>query len=80
MTVETVRSRPRLAPAPPAAGAAPRPQSWPTRGSGRFVAQCDGGSTMAMLLSDPFDALFQFQRALDSFRASGWLGPSPSGQ
>ena len=34
---------------------------------------------MAMLLSDPFDALFQFQRALDSFRASGWLGPSPSG-
>jgi HSP20 family protein len=34
---------------------------------------------MAMLLSDPFDALFQFQRMLDNFRASGWLGTSPSG-
>jgi HSP20 family protein len=32
-----------------------------------------------MLLPDPFDALHQFQRALDSFRASGWLGTSPSG-
>jgi HSP20 family protein len=32
-----------------------------------------------MLLPDPFDALFQFQRALDSFRASDWLGTSPSG-
>ncbi len=34
---------------------------------------------MAMLLSDPFDALFQFQRMLDNFRASAWLGTSPSG-
>jgi HSP20 family protein len=34
---------------------------------------------MAMLLSDPFNALFQFQRALDNFRASSWLGTSPSG-
>ena len=34
---------------------------------------------MAMLLSDPFDALFQFQQALDAFRASGWLGAGPSG-
>ena len=33
---------------------------------------------MAMLLSDPFDALLQFQRALDSFRTSGWLGSGPS--
>ena len=24
-------------------------------------------------LFDPFDALFQFQQALDSFRTSGWL-------
>jgi HSP20 family protein len=32
-----------------------------------------------MLLSDPFDALLQFQRALDNFRTSGWLGTSPSG-
>jgi HSP20 family protein len=29
---------------------------------------------MAMMLSDPFEALVQFQRALDSFRTSGWLG------
>jgi HSP20 family protein len=34
---------------------------------------------MAMLFPDPFDALFQFQQALDTFRASGWLGPGPSG-
>ena len=34
---------------------------------------------MAMLVSDPFDALSQFQQALDAFRASGWLGPGPSG-
>jgi HSP20 family protein len=34
---------------------------------------------MAMALADPFDALFQFQRALDSFRTSSWLGASPSG-
>jgi HSP20 family protein len=33
---------------------------------------------MAMLLSDPFDSLLQFQRALDSFRTSGWLGSGPS--
>ena len=33
---------------------------------------------MAMLLSDPFDALLQFQQALDSFRTSGWLGAGPS--
>jgi HSP20 family protein len=33
---------------------------------------------MAMLLADPFDALLQFQRALDSFRTSGWLGSGPS--
>jgi HSP20 family protein len=32
-------------------------------------------------LFDPFDALVQFQQALDSFRTSGWLdaGPSASG-
>lgn len=34
---------------------------------------------MAMLLSDPFDALFNFQQALDAFRTSGWLGAGPSG-
>jgi HSP20 family protein len=30
---------------------------------------------------DPFDALLQFQQALDSYRTSGWLstGPSASG-
>jgi HSP20 family protein len=32
-----------------------------------------------MLFSDPFDALVQFQRALDSFRASDWLETGPSG-
>jgi HSP20 family protein len=32
-----------------------------------------------MLLSDAFDSLFDFQRALDSFRASNWLESSPSG-
>ena len=26
------------------------------------------------ILSDPFDALFQFQQALDAFRTSSWLG------
>jgi HSP20 family protein len=31
-----------------------------------------------MLLSDPFDALVQFQQALDAFRASGWLNAGPS--
>jgi Hsp20/alpha crystallin family len=34
---------------------------------------------MPMLLADPFDALVQFQRAVDNFRASNWLGTSPSG-
>ena len=34
---------------------------------------------MAMLLSDPFDALLHFQQALDSFRTSGWLEAGPSG-
>jgi hypothetical protein len=34
---------------------------------------------MAMLFSDPFDALLQFQRALDTFRTGGWLGSSLSG-
>jgi HSP20 family protein len=33
---------------------------------------------MAMLFPDPFDALLSFQQALDSFRASGWLGSSLS--
>ena len=34
---------------------------------------------MAMLLSDPFDALVQLQQALDSFRTSSWLEAGPSG-
>ena len=34
---------------------------------------------MAFLYSDPLEALAQFQRALDSFRTSGWLGGGPSG-
>ena len=29
-------------------------------------------------LFDPFDALVQFQQALDSYRTSGWLGAGPS--
>ena len=33
---------------------------------------------MATLLADPFDALLQFQQALDAFRTSGWLGAGPS--
>jgi HSP20 family protein len=33
---------------------------------------------MAVFL-DPFDALSSLQRALDTFRASEWLGASPSG-
>lgn len=32
-----------------------------------------------MLFRDPFDALVQFQRALDNFRESSWLDESPSG-
>jgi HSP20 family protein len=31
------------------------------------------------VFSDPFDALLNFQAALDSFRASPWLGASLSG-
>jgi HSP20 family protein len=31
-----------------------------------------------MLLSDAFESLFNFQKALDSFRASNWLESSPS--
>jgi HSP20 family protein len=34
---------------------------------------------MAMLLPDPFESLFNLQEALDAFRASSWLGASPSG-
>jgi HSP20 family protein len=34
---------------------------------------------MAMLFSDPFEALFQFQQALDQLRSSDWLRASPSG-
>lgn len=33
---------------------------------------------MAMLVSDPFDALLHLQQALDSFRGSSWLEPGPS--
>ena len=33
-----------------------------------------------MLLNDPFDALFQFQQALDQLRDSDWLDAGPSGQ
>ena len=31
------------------------------------------------LFSDPFDSLTNLQRALDMFRASGWLDSGPSG-
>ena len=36
---------------------------------------------MAIAFHDPFDALFQFQHALDALRTSSWLaaGPSASG-
>lgn len=34
---------------------------------------------MAMLYSDAFDALAQFQQVLNSYRTSGWLGAGPSG-
>ena len=34
---------------------------------------------MAITYSDPLDALFQFQQALDAFRTSDWLESSPSG-
>jgi len=33
---------------------------------------------MVTQFSDPFDALLQFQQALDSFRTSGWLSTGPS--
>ena len=33
---------------------------------------------MATLFTDPFNALFQFQQALDAFRTSGWLGSGRS--
>jgi HSP20 family protein len=35
---------------------------------------------MAMMLIDPFDALFHFQQALDQLRESDWLDAGPSGQ
>lgn len=34
---------------------------------------------MATVFSDPFDALLQFQQALDTYRTSSWLGTGPSG-
>jgi len=34
---------------------------------------------MAMLVSDPLDALLSLQQALEAFRSSGWLQSSPSG-
>ncbi|MGD9884166.1 MAG: Hsp20/alpha crystallin family protein [Reyranella sp.] len=34
---------------------------------------------MALFYQDPFDALSQFQRALDQLRSSSWLAASPSG-
>jgi HSP20 family protein len=34
---------------------------------------------MAMQLPDPFEALFDLQQALDTFRQSGWLESGPSG-
>jgi HSP20 family protein len=34
---------------------------------------------MAISFPDAFEALFQFQRALDAFRSSDWLGSSLSG-
>lgn len=34
---------------------------------------------MATLLSDPFEALLNLQRTLDSFRQSDWLEATPSG-
>jgi HSP20 family protein len=32
-----------------------------------------------MAFSDPFDTASSLQQALDTFRASGWLAPGPSG-
>jgi len=34
---------------------------------------------MAMILTDPFDALVHFQQALDQLRESDWLEAGPSG-
>ena len=34
---------------------------------------------MPILLSDPFDSLFQFQETLDALRASNWLESTTSG-
>jgi HSP20 family protein len=34
---------------------------------------------VAIISSDPFEALFGLQRALDDLRASSWLDASPSG-
>jgi HSP20 family protein len=34
---------------------------------------------MPIFLPDPTGSLFEFQEALESLRASGWLGSSPSG-
>jgi len=34
---------------------------------------------MALMYTDPFDALFHLQQALDSFRTSDWLETSVSG-
>jgi HSP20 family protein len=34
---------------------------------------------MSMVFADPFETLFNFQQALESFRRSGWLESTPSG-
>jgi HSP20 family protein len=34
---------------------------------------------MAMQWTDPFEALFDLQQAMDAFRESRWLEPGPSG-
>lgn len=34
---------------------------------------------MALVFSDPFDTLFQFQQHLDQLRSSDWLQAGPSG-
>ena len=34
---------------------------------------------MALLFSDPFDTLYQFQQTLDQLRDSDWLDAGPSG-
>jgi HSP20 family protein len=38
-----------------------------------------GDAIMAMVFADPFETLFNFQQALDTFRRSGWLESGPSG-